>query len=63
VLAVGRGGPLTSPTTTPTGSFSTTLGLNGPDSSIRAITAMTTKAAIIGQLTLLILFSLEVATG
>jgi len=47
----GRGGP---PTTIPAGSFSTILGLHGPDSNIRAITAITTKAAIIGQLILLI---------
>ena len=47
----GRGGP---PTTIPAGSFSTIRGLHGPDSNIRAITAITTKAAIIGQLILLI---------
>jgi hypothetical protein len=38
----------------PAGSFSTILGLYGPESNIRAITAITTKAAIIGQRILLI---------
>ena len=47
----GRGGP---PTTIPAGSFSTHLGLHGPEINIRAVTAETTKAAIIGQLILLI---------
>ena len=47
----GRGGP---PTTIPAGSFSTNLGFHGPEINIRAITAITTKAAIIGQLILLI---------
>ena len=49
--ANGRGGP---PITIPAGSFSTNLGLHGPEINIRAITAITTKAAIIGQLILLI---------
>jgi hypothetical protein len=40
------------------GSFSTTRGLHGPEISIRAITPMTMKAAIIGQRILLIEFSL-----
>ena len=52
--ARGRGGP---PTTIPAGSFSTTLGLHGPESNKRAITPIITKAAIIGQLILLIEFS------
>ena len=51
---LGRGGP---PTTIPAGSFSTTLGLHGPESNKRAITPIITKAAIIGQLILLIEFS------
>jgi hypothetical protein len=51
--ASGRGG---SPTTIPAGSFSTILGLHGPEINKRAITAITTKAAIIGQRILLILF-------
>jgi hypothetical protein len=38
--------------------LSTVLGLHGPESNIRAITAITTKAATIGQLILLIVFSL-----
>jgi len=46
-----RSGP---PTTIPAGSFSTNLGLHGPEINISAITAKTTKAAIIGQLILLI---------
>ena len=50
--ASGRGGP---PTTIPPGSFSTILGLHGPESNMSAITAITTTAAIIGQLILLIL--------
>jgi hypothetical protein len=49
--ASGRGAP---PTTVPAGSFSTNLGFHGPEINIRAITAITTKAAIIGQLILLI---------
>ena len=49
--ANGRDGP---PTTIPAGSFSTDLGLHGPEIIIRAITAITTKAAIIGQLILFI---------
>jgi hypothetical protein len=49
--ANGRGA---SPTTVPAGSFSTNLGFHGPEINIRAITAITTKAAIIGQLILLI---------
>jgi hypothetical protein len=52
--ARGRGGP---PTTIPAGSFSTTLGLHGPESNKRAVTPIITKAAIIGQLILLIEFS------
>ena len=49
--ASGRGGPLM---TIPVGSFSTNLGLHGPEINIRAITAITTMAVIIGQLILLI---------
>ena len=49
--ANGRGGP---PITVPAVSFSTNLGLHGPEIIIRAITAITTKATIIGQLILLI---------
>jgi hypothetical protein len=49
--ANGRGGP---PITIPAGSFSTNLGLHGPEINIRATTAITTKAAIIDQLILLI---------
>jgi hypothetical protein len=52
--AGGRGGP---PTTMPAGSFSTILGSHGPEINNRAITAMTTKATIIGQRILLMLFS------
>ena len=48
--ANGRGGP---PITIPAGSFSTNLGLHGPEINIRAIAAITTKAASIGQLILL----------
>jgi hypothetical protein len=48
--ASGRSGP---PTTIPAGSFSTNLGLHGPEINIRAITAIATTAAIIGQLILL----------
>ena len=50
--ASGRGGPLM---TMPAGSFSTILGLHGPESNMSAITAITTTAAIIGQLILLII--------
>jgi hypothetical protein len=38
----------------PAGSFSTILGLHGPEINIRAITAITTMAAIIGNLILFI---------
>jgi hypothetical protein len=38
----------------PAGAFSTTLGLHGPEINIRTVTAITTKAAIIGQLILFI---------
>jgi len=41
----------------PAESFSTILVIHGPESNIRAITAITTKAAIIGHLILLIVFS------
>ena len=49
--ANGRGGPLTG---TPAAAFSTNLGLHGPEINKRAVTAITTKAAAIAQLILLI---------
>lgn len=49
-----RGEP---PTGEPAPSLSTNLGFYGPEINKRAITAIATKAAIIGQLILLIMFS------